>query len=112
MPARIAYMVTALLPDEATALEYIAWLEDGHLDKVIEGGAHSAMIVRLDGDSGGGGGSGGSGGARVETHYVFATRELFDRYVEKTAPILRAEGLRQFPPERGVRFERRLGVIL
>lgn len=106
MAARIAYMVTALLPDEATALEYIAWLEDGHLDKVIEGGAHSAMIVRLEG------GSGGAGSPRVETHYVFATRELFDRYVEKAAPVLRAEGLKKFPPERGVRFERRVGVIL
>lgn len=103
MAARIAYMVTATLPDEAAAADYIAWLEDGHLDKVIEGGAHSAMIVRLDPED---------GPPRVETHYVFATRELFDRYVERTAPVLRAEGLKRFPPERGVRFDRRCGVIV
>lgn len=104
MSARIAYDVTATLPDEATAAEYIAWLEDGHLDKVIEGGAHSAMIVRLDGPAG--------GSVRVETRYVFSTRENFDRYVEKFAPALRAEGLKRFPAGSAVAFERRTGVIL
>lgn len=102
---RILYAVTATLPDEATAREYIAWLEDGHVDAVIKHGAHSGMIVRLDAET-----SGQS--PRVETHYVFATRELFDRYVAKHAPTLRADGLKRFPAERGVRFERRIGEIL
>lgn len=98
--ARIFYGVTATLPDRATADEYVAWLEDGHIDQIRSHGAHSAMIVRLEGEP-----------ARVETQYVFATRELFDRYVAKHAPALRAEGLKWFPPERGVRFERRVGEI-
>ena len=102
---RIAYTVRAECPDEATARDYIAWLEDGHVDQVIAGGAHSAMIVRLDPDAPG-------VPPRVETRYVFSTREVFDRYVREFAPALREEGLRRFPASRGVRFERTVGVIL
>lgn len=107
--ARIFYAVTATLPDEATAREYVAWLEDGHVDQVVDGGAHSAMIVRLDPpdprDS-------PDMRPRVETHYVFSTRSDFDRYVERSAPALRAEGLKKFPPDRGVVFSRRTGTIV
>lgn len=102
--ARILYMVTATLPDEPTAQEYVAWLEDGHVDRVIDGGAHSGMIVRLEGAPG--------ERPRVETHYVFSTRELFDGYVRQHAPALRAEGLKKFPAERGIVFERRVGEIV
>lgn len=99
----ILYSVIATLPDEATRAEYIAWLEDGHVDQVVKGGAHSAMIVRVvDPPS----------PLRVETRYVFATRDLFDRYVRQTAPKLREEGLRRFPAQRGVGFERRIGEIV
>lgn len=101
---RLLYIVTATMPDEATAREYVAWLEDGHIDQVIDGGAHSGMIVRLDGPP--------DAKPKIETHYVFATREVFDQYVAKHAPTLRAEGLRKFPPERGIVFERRLGEIV
>jgi len=101
MASRILYMVTATLPDAETAREYIAWLEDGHVDQVIEGGAHSGMIVRLEGEP-----------VRVETHYVFATRARFDEYVAKHAPALREDGLKRFPPERSIQFERRIGEIL
>jgi hypothetical protein len=101
--AGILYSVIATLPDEATRAEYIAWLEDGHIDLVVKGGAHSAMIVRVVDPP---------VPPRVETRYVFATRDLFDRYVRNTAPKLREDGLRRFPPERGVVFERRLGEIL
>jgi hypothetical protein len=102
MPA-IAYSVIATLPDEATASEYTAWLRDGHVDAVVQAGAHSGMIVRIR-----------EPGApiQVETRYIFATRGLFDRYVEHTAPRLRGEGLVRFPASRGVTFERRVGEIL
>ncbi len=104
MTTRILYAVTATLPDEATLEEYIAWLEDGHVDAVVEAGARSGMIVRIL--------NGPGEPLEVETQYVFATRELFDRYKRESAPGLRAEGLEKFPPERGVRFRRRLGEII
>ncbi len=100
----ICYMVTATLPSEAMAKEYVAWLEDGHVDQVIGGGAHSAMIVRLDPDA--------SGLPRVMTQYIFASRHAYDEYVLKLAPVLRADGLKRFGPERGVRFDRAIGEVV
>jgi hypothetical protein len=102
--SRICYMVAATLPNAALADEYVAWLEDGHIDAVIKGGAHSAMIVRLEPDA--------AGNPRVMTQYVFATREVFDRYVAVHAPALRADGMKRFPTERGVRVERMIGTIV
>jgi hypothetical protein len=101
---RICYMVTATLPDEDVLADYLAFLEDGHVDAVVSHGAHSAMIVRLEPAPG--------APLRVMTQYIFPTRELFDRYIEHFAPALRADGLRRFPPERGVRFERAIGEIV
>jgi hypothetical protein len=101
---RIAYTVRAILPDDATAEEYVAWLEDGHVDRVIEKGARSAMIVRLDHEPG--------QPPAVETRYIFATRENFDQYIRDHAPALRQEGLERFPAERGIRFERTVGRIV
>jgi hypothetical protein len=99
----ILYSVIATLPDEATRAQYIAWLEDGHLDHIIRAGAHSAMIARvIDPPS----------PLRVETRYIFSTRDLYDRYIAETAPRLRAQGLQRFGPDRGVSFERRLAEIL
>lgn len=101
---RVCYMVTVTLPSQAIADEYVAWLENGHVDQVVNGGAHSAMIVRLEPD--------GAGHPRVMTHYVFPTREVFDHYVKHHAPVLRADGIKRFPPQRGVRMERAIGTIV
>ncbi len=101
--SQVAYSVTATLPDEGLAREYIAWLVGGHVDQVIRGGAETGMVVRLE-DS--------PGVIRVESCYTFATRDEYERYVRVAAPVLRAEGLRLFPPERGIRMERRLGSVL
>jgi hypothetical protein len=97
------YAVTATLPDEATAAEYLDWLGHGHTQQVVAAGASSARIVRLDGDPG--------GTPRIETQYVFPDRAAFDRYVSTAAPGLRAEGLARFPPSRGITMVRRSGEI-
>ncbi len=101
---RICYVVVATLPSRAVADEYIAWLKDGHVDQVIQGGAHAGMIVRLEPDA--------AGTPRVMTQYVFPTREVFDHYVAQHAPSLRVDGLRRFGPERGVKMERMIGEIV
>jgi hypothetical protein len=101
--AAIAYSVIATLPDARTADEYVAWLEDGHVDAVVRGGAHSAMIVRIQDPS---------HPIQVETRYIFSTRDAFDRYVREAAPGLRADGLRLFGPGRGVSMERRVGIVV
>ncbi len=102
MPA-IAYPVIATLPDLATRDAYIAWLDNGHLDAVIKGGAHAASIVVIEDPA---------SPIQVETRYTFPTKDVFDQYVARFAPALRADGLKHFPPEKGVAMTRRLGRIL
>jgi len=99
----IAYTVIATLPDLATRDEYVAWLENGHMDAVIKGGAHSAAIVIVDEPA---------TPFQVETRYTFQTRDAFDQYVARVAPALRADGLERFPPGKGVGMVRRIGRIL
>ena len=106
---RILYGVICTLPDEALATEYLAWLEGGHVDAVVKGGAHSAMIVRLERAPGDGL---AAGCVQVMTQYIFSTREQFDQYVAVHAPALRADGLKRFGPERGIRMQRVLGEIV
>jgi len=104
-PQRICYQVVATLPDEPTAHEYIAWLQDGHVDQVLAAGAHSALMVRLDPEL-------PATHPRVMTQYIFSTRDTFDRYIALHAPALRADGLSRFPPARGITFARHQGVVL
>lgn len=101
----IAYTVTARFEDEATREEFIRWLEEGHVDRVIAGGAHGASIVRMDRPS-------PADPIEVEVRYVFTTRETLDRYLTEHAPALRAEGLARFPPACGVAFRRSVGQIV
>jgi hypothetical protein len=99
----VAYTVTAILPDETTRRAYLAWLEDGHVDAVIAAGAHSATIVSVETPT---------QPLTVHTRYIFGTREGLEEYLERHAPALRADGLRRFGPETGVRFEREIGLII
>jgi Domain of unknown function (DUF4286) len=102
MPA-IAYTVIATLPDEQTRSEYIAWLESAHVNDVVKAGAHTAMILRIEDPV---------APLQVEARYIFTTRQDFDRYLRDSAPALRADGLKRFPPNRGIRLERRIGVVV
>lgn len=111
MSTRLCYAVIATLPNSQLADEYVAWLEDGHVDAVVKGGAHSAMIVRLHAAHPTPGVA-APVERRVMTQYIFTTREVFDQYVTRHAPALRADGLKRFGPERGVSFERLLGDIV
>lgn len=100
-PAVIAYTVTATLPDEATAAEYERWLCGGHIQAVIAGGATEACVTRLlDPRT----------TIDVEARYLFPNRDVFDQYVAKVAPGLRADGLVRFGER--VRFSRRLAEIV
>jgi hypothetical protein len=99
----IAYTVLATLPDEPTAREYIGWLEGGHLAAVIAGGVTSAQVIRVQSSA---------EPIQLEVRYLFPNQQVFDRYVAEVAPALRADGIRLFPPERGIRVDRRFGVVV
>lgn len=107
--SKVHYSVITTLPNQAIANEYVAWLEGGHVDAVIKGGAHTGMIVRLERSQGDGL---GDESVQIMTQYVFSTRQQYDNYVAVHAPALRADGLAKFGPERGVRMQRLLGEIL
>ncbi len=97
---RVAYTVAATFSDAALAEAWLAWLRGGHLAKVIAGGATDAEVVELD----------AADGRAFEARYHFPSREAFARYEAEFAPALREEGLRLFPPEKGVVYRRTVGV--
>lgn len=100
--SEIAYTVVATMPDEQTGREYVAWLRDGHVDGVLQGGASAGLIVQIDDPA---------APIRIETRYRFASMAAFDRYEAEAAPALRADGLARWPG-RGVTFERTIGRIV
>lgn len=115
---RVSYSVIVSLPTAALATEYLAWLLGGHVDAVIRGGASSGEVVVLDSEPspsssqpGDQSTAGGEPITRVMAHYVFPSREVFDRYVRLHAPALRAEGLARFGPSTGVTYQRLVGEI-
>lgn len=99
----IAYTVTAELPNPEIRRAYLNWLSQGHVDDVLEGGALSGAIVRIDDPA---------EPIRVETRYLFAGRDDLEVYLRDYAPALRADGLARFGPETGVRFSRTVGELI
>lgn len=94
-----AYTVTAEFDDPNVATEWVTWLQHGHLDDVLEGGALEAELVQFS-------------PTKLEVRYRFASAESFAAYERDFAPKLRAEGLAKFPAARGVRMSRSTGAVL
>ena len=93
-----AYTVTAKFEGEAVAREYAAWLEHGHLQLVIDGGAREATFVQVT-------------PTHFEVRYLFADEAAFRAYEAGPAVPLRADGLARFPASRGVAMSRATGVV-
>jgi hypothetical protein len=111
MPS-ILYTVRATCRDVPQRGRFLAWLAPNHLLQVKAGGATTVRVVLPD--------RGGENDraspepverAVVETQYVFPSRKAFDTYLRDHAPALRADGLKHFPPESGVTFERQVAEI-
>ena len=96
----ITYTVTATFQDPELAREWLRWLQDGHIAEVLAGGAADAEIIALDGP-----------GCSFEVRYHFPSRAAFTGYERDHAPRLRAEGLKRFPVEKGVAYQRSVGVV-
>src|SRR5262249_30595736 len=97
----LLYTVGATFTESALAEEWLRWLRAGHIAEVLAGGATFAEIVRMDGTP-----------HSYEVRYRFPSREAFARYEQQHAPQLRAEGLRLFPPEKGVSYRRTVGIVV
>jgi len=98
-----SYTLAVTFDDAAVAAQWIAWLRDEHLAEVCAAGAVDAEIIRFDVAAG--------HKPRYEVRYHFQSREAFARYERDHAPRLRADGLKRFPPERGVKYERSTGEV-
>src|SRR5688572_24380203 len=106
-----AYTVTATFDDPQVAQEWIAWLRDEHLREVCDAGAMDAEVILFDpamDDSAGP----RPGPVRCEVRYHFASRQAFAAYERDHAARLRQAGLKRFPPERGVRYQRSTGTTV
>ncbi len=101
---KVAYTVSALAPDESTALRYRRWLVEEHCGQVIQAGALTAVVIEHDSPD-------SEAGRTVEARYVFESRAALATYLDQHAPALRAEGLKHFGPGTGVVFRRTVGVV-
>jgi dipeptidase E len=99
---RIAYSVAVTFSDPSQVGPWLAWLRGGHLAQVIAAGALDAELIEVSPLQ----------GRAFEVRYHFASIQAFERYEREHAPRLRAEGLRLFPPEKGINYSRSVGVVL
>ena len=103
MPS-ILYTVRTTCPSVQVRGRYLAWLSPNHILQVMQGGATGARIILPDR-------SGNDAPAVVEVQYVFPSRKAYDTYLRDHAPALRADGLKHFPPEKGLVYERQVAEI-
>jgi hypothetical protein len=101
---RILYTVRATCPGVTVRGRYLSWLVPNHILAVQAGGAASARVVLPDPNE-------NSETAIVEVQYEFPSRKVFDAYLRDHAPALRADGLKNFPPEAGITYERQVAEI-
>ncbi len=99
-----SYTVAGTFDDARVAHEWIEWLRSEHLRDVCAAGALDAEVIRCDVAAG--------AKTRMEARYHFESRAAFDAYVRDHAPRLREEGLKRFPPERGLAYERSSGEVV
>jgi hypothetical protein len=100
----ILYTVRTVCKDITQRGRYLAWLSPNHVIAVKAGGASAVRIILPDRET-------DTAPAVVETQYVFPSRKAFDTYVRDHAPALRADGLKQFPPESGITSTRQVAEI-
>ena len=99
--AAVRYTITANIEHAEDVEAYVDWLENGHVQASKANGALSVEGSRLDPcDT--------SGITRIESSYVFPSRDSLQRYLEGPALVLRKEGMERFGH---IRRDRRVGSI-
>jgi len=85
------YTVTAETESPDAAEAYRAWLLGGHIQSVIEGGASRGELIQIESEPG--------DPIRIQSRYIFQSREMFETYEREYASALREEGIRLFGPK-------------
>jgi len=104
---KIAYTVICAITDKQKAAAWLKWLQDGHIQDVIAGGATQATIVQIDNTD-----NKDDTKTTYEVRYTFSDRATYDAYICDHAPRLRDDGLKRFPPESGFSYNRTVGEII
>ena len=98
--AMVVYTVRCEFTDESVLSRWCEWLEQTHLQEVLDAGADRAELVRLDGET------------VCEARYTFVDQAAFDAYQQKHGPRLRDDGLARFPLSLGLQYSRWTGQLL
>lgn len=102
--AKILYSVRATCVSLHQRGRFLSWLVPGHVLAVKAGGAEGVRVILPDRP-------GNDAPAVVETQYVFPSRAAYNTYLRDHAPALRTDGLKHFPPETGIAYERQVAEI-
>jgi len=94
------YTVRCRFDEMEIVREWLDWLRSEHLADVCTAGALDAEVILLDGEP-----------ITCEVRYHFESRAAFADYERDHAPRLREEGLKRYPPDRGVYYERSTGEV-
>ncbi len=97
----ISYTVRCTFTDHSVAPKWLEWLEQEHLQEVLDGGAHQAVVYQMDGED-----------LTYEIRYEFLDRNKFDEYEQKYAPELRKKGLDRFPLSLGLEYQRTVATAI
>ena len=80
--------------------QWLAWLKNKHIEEVLEAGALSAEIFKMDSKD---------EASIFEVRYCFESLEAFQHYETTHAPRLRQDGMKTFPLELGLEYSRTTG---
>lgn len=100
----VRYTVTATPINNEVRDDYRLWLKNGHVQALIEVGAISADIAIVDTEE--------NELPKVETSYVFPSREALETYFNGAAIALRGETKTRWIDTAKVSFSRRITSIV
>ena len=103
MPS-ILYTVRSTCKDLHQRGRFLAWLVPGHVLGVKAGGGGAVRVSLPDRES-------DTAPVIVEAQYVVPSRTAFDTSMRDHMPALRADLLKQFPPESGITYARQVAEI-
>lgn len=98
----VSYTLEVTFQDADVANEWTDWMRGGHMQALLAHGADRAELVRWSDED----------DIRFTARYRFPTRADFDTYLAEHAEDLRADGMKRFPPSRGIVYSRTVGEIL
>ncbi|MBP48104.1 MAG: hypothetical protein CMH53_09230 [Myxococcales bacterium] len=100
-PQAWIYSVRCTFPTTQIRDQWLIWLMDGHAQALLDAGALSATLIQLE-----------TPALCVEVRYRFADRMAFERYERDHAPALREQGIRRWPAEMGLKYQRTEGAVI